>query len=387
MRSSDTRRFAALLLLGFAVRVLITATTIGTNDVVFKIMWARLADAHGIAHAYAFNHDLNHPPLSLLLMHGFDLAARALRLQFTDVFRYAQSVADVVSALMLVRIGRRLNVDASFLAIAYYLSPAAIFVSAFHCNTDSTMVALLLVAVMFAIDDRALLAGAFIAAAAGIKIVAFFAVPFLFVALPRGRARFAVAFAAVSAAIFLLPAWIGGPAVLRNIFLYSGFPGKWGFTAIFLALRSFPLAYAYAIYGKYVLVAALIAFFIWFLRGDRSARALCAAVAIVYMLTIFLAPGFGVQYLIWPLPLLPIAAGKRLSLTVNAATSAYLFITYTIWSRGFPWSYADSIARTPFKAWVTILGVPLWMLIGYAIVRTLTKRESPAPSSPEAALP
>jgi hypothetical protein len=371
MPKIDQRQFAALLILGLAARVILTATTIGTNDVVFNVMWARLVDAHGVARAYAFNHDLNHPPLSLLLMHGYDLAARAVHAQFTDVYRFAQSLADVVSALALLRIGTRLDVDARFLSTAYYLSPAAIFISAFHCNTDSTMIALLLLATMFVIDDRAIAAGAFIAAAAGIKIVAFFVLPFLFVTLARRRAGFAIAAALVTAAIFLLPAWIGGPAVLRNIFMYSGFPGKWGLTAILLALGSFPLAYAYAIFGKYVLVAGLLALFVFYLRGARTASALCASIAIVYSLTIFLAPGFGVQYLIWPLPLLPIAVGKRLSLTINAATSAYLFMTYTIWSRGLPWWYADSIARTPYKVWITILGLPLWALFGYAVFRTV----------------
>ncbi len=388
--------FAVCLLAGLIVRVALTATSVGTNDVVFMIMWARLANEFGIAHAYAHNAVLNHPPLSLLSFHLMDLAARRIGIEYTDVMRLVQIAADVVTTAALARIARLKGFDARAVSLMFWLSPAAIAISAFHCNTDPTMVALTTVAVMLALDDRATWSGAALALATGIKILPLLALPIFFIVLARRRAAFLGAFAAVAFVIFVPARLIGGPAVWRNVFAYSGFPGKWGITGIFYnaglrlgAGRPFVLlAYAYAEYGKYVLAIALVALFAWLWRSrsDR-ANALTAAVPLAFLLAIFLAPGFGIQYLVWPLPLLPFLLPRSWALALNAAFSAYAFLAYTIWSRGFPWWYADSVAPTPGKIWVTIVGIPVWLLTGAAIAVAIRNRRLWTAPQPDAVTP
>jgi hypothetical protein len=43
-------------------------------------------------------------------------------------------------------------------------------------------------------------------------------------------------------------------------------------------------------------------------------------------------------------------------------------MTYTIWSQGFPWWYADSIAPVPGKSLVTAAGLIVWIVIGAGMV-------------------
>jgi len=91
------------------------------------------------------------------------------------------------------------------------------------------------------------------------------------------------------------------------------------------------------------------------------------------LLVLALAPGFGVQYLLWPLPLLPYALGRRMLLVVYATISGYLMMTYTIWSRGFPWWYADSVAPSPGKPLVTSVGLIVWALLALAAVQAVRR--------------
>jgi len=384
------RTFATLMAAGIIVRLVLTMTSLGTNDVVFMMMWADLADRFGIAHAYAHHKDLNHPPLALLLFQLMHRFARATGIEYTDFFRVVQSAADVVTAAALTAIGRTRDIDGRRLALLFFLSPAAIAISAFHCNTDSLMVALIACATLCALRERSSAAGVVLALATGIKIVPLFVAPFFFVALPR-RARFAIAYAITVAAIFVPARIAGGSIVWSNIFGYSGFAGKWGFTALLLRLRDlaapaladllFRGALWYANYGRFVLLATLAIFFVWFARRVHNTTTLLAAIPAVYLIVLFLAPGYGVQYLIWPLPLLPLALSRRWAIALSATFSAYVCFTYTIWSRGFPWWYADSIAPSPLKPWIVLLGIPVWLFAGVAAVRALSSFEPSAARS------
>jgi uncharacterized membrane protein len=370
------------VLIGLAARLALVATSIGTNDVPFMILWAKFARESGIAHAYARRWELNHPPLSLLIIHWLDLIAARTGLEFTDLLRLLQVFADMVTTFALAAIVRIRSIDPDP-AILFVISPAAIAISGFHCNTDPTMVALLVVSILFLMRERGFAAGLAFAASVGIKIIPLFALPFLLLVRRDLRTRFAIAAAIGLLAIFAPVVAIGGPAVLRNVFGYSGFAGKWGFPALLLTIESwiatprttilFRAALWYANEGRYVVAAAVIALFAyaaWRFR-ERTAEGGCPPLAIVptiMLIVLALAPGFGIQYLLWPLPLLPYAVGKRMLITVSTAISFYVLMTYTIWSGGFPWWYANSIAPSPNKPLVISIGLIIWIIIAAAAI-------------------
>jgi hypothetical protein len=374
---------------GLVIRILLTATSIGTNDAIFEILLVNLVRKYGIAGAFAQEAIVNRsavkiavfPPLTLAYFKSLYSVAHAIGLEYTDVLRHAQTAADVVTALSLVRIANRRYEAALF----FFLAPAAIFISAFHCNTDSTMIALTTVAVLLLAGERPMVfaSGLALAAATGIKIVPLFLVPFFFIFI-AARVRFVAGYAAGVAAVFLPALFFGGTTTLLSFLKYSGYAGKWGFVGLLLEIEKslgrygqttlFAIATAYADFGKYLVIVALGALALWLWVERRTAQGidvmqLAKAISIAFLVVLFLAPGFGVQYLVWPLPFLLFAFERPLAYALMIAMSLYLFVTYTIWSRGFPWWYADSIAAAPHKEWVTILGIPLWIFIGYAAAR------------------
>ena len=90
--------------------------------------------------------------------------------------RLLQILADCLSAWILFKIsGGNREITAFFFA-----SPAAIFLSGFHCNADPTMIALLLAAIYAR-------SGALLAASAGIKIAPIPLLPFFLIDLPWRR--------------------------------------------------------------------------------------------------------------------------------------------------------------------------------------------------------
>lgn len=392
----DVRLLWIAVIIGLAARLALVATSIGTNDVPFMILWAKFARESGIAHAYARQWELNHPPLSLLIIHWLDVASVWTRIELTDLIRLFQVAADMVTTAILVAISR-VRKAGSNAAVLFVLSPAAIAISGFHCNTDPTMIAFLMLAVLLLLRERALAAGIVFAASVGIKIIPIFVLPFLLLVKRELRTRFIIAAAIGLCSIFGPVVAIGGRPVLRNIFAYSGFAGKWGIPALLTSIERlianprttllYEAAHWYAAHGRYVVALAVVVLFLAILRRAQMVPAengdaflpvsLLPIVPAVMLLILALAPGFGIQYLVWPLPLLPYAVGRRMLIVLSTTISFYVVMTYTIWSRGFPWWYADSIAPSSAKPLVTSVGLIIWAFIGIGVVDALRRLRAP----------
>lgn len=389
--------FWILCAAGFAFRLFLIATTIGTTDVVLKIAWASLAGHYGIAHAYAHNSLLNHPPLSLGLMLAEAQVGRILHVEYTDVFRFVQVLGDAIAGFALYQMGLQSSVRmARWLTLFFVLSPAAAFVSGFHCNTDPLMNGLLALATMLMVrfPRRFVLAGVVLALACGIKILPFLLLPFFLLPLTnRERALFLGVFAAGVAIIFVPSIAIGGPSVARNIFGYSGMDRDWGFPqiAVAAARQSNPLVRQAGVLAatifirgaRYVVLGVIGLLFLAALRARQKAGMLPAAIGTVFLAVLFVAPGFGVQYLDWPLSFLPFAMGRRAAVVMNAAFSIMLFTTYTVWSGGLPWWYADIAVQHRLDWLVTAMGVALWLGIGFAAILSARRLKAPSPPQTE----
>jgi hypothetical protein len=229
------------------------------------------------------------------------------------------------------------------------------------------MIALLLAAVWLS-------SGALLAASSGIKIAPLPLTPFFLINLSwRRRITFIVAWLAVLAAIFVPAVITGGVTVLRNVFGYPGSGYEWGFSGLGYLTNSRAWAELYSRLGRYVVVVALIALFIFFWRRRTP---LPAMIAIALLTMNFFSPAFGVQYLVWPLPFLLFALNRRLAYTLNVALSLFLFATYTIWSREFPWWFADAAAPNPLRPLIALLALPLWLLYGWAAISAVRARSA-----------
>jgi len=357
--------FVTLLAAALAIRLILVVTSFGSTDALLLMAYTHLAERFGIGPAYQYGPYLNHPPLSGAIMMAADLLGRRIGLEFPDIFRLFQIVADCLTAFFLYKLSKRREVAAFFFA-----SPAAIFLSGFHCNADPTMISLLVAAVWTG-------SGILFGAASGIKIAPLPLLPFFLIGMNLRRAALFLAGATAALTIIFLPAVItGGLTVLRNVFLYPGSGYEWGFSGLGFLLNSPAWANLYAHYGRYVVIIALACLFIFYWKR----RAPLPAMIGVALLTMnFFSPAFGVQYLVWPLPFLLFALPRRLAYVLNGALSLFLFATYTIWAREFPWWFADAAAPDVNRHLIALLAIPLWLMYGYAIIAAIvmTKRMTP----------
>jgi hypothetical protein len=367
--------FATLIVAALAARLALVASTFGSTDALLLMAYTHLAERFGLGPAYHYAAYLNHPPLSGLIMIWADQLGSRIGLEFPDAFRILQVAADVLSAALLYQLGKRIGRPREVTAF-YFASPAAVMLSGFHCNADPTMITLLLAATWCATRAPAT-SGALFGASAGIKIAPLPLMPLFLFDLPwRRRVAFGIASAAVLAAIFIPAVATGGLTVLHNVFGYRGSGYEWGFCSLGYLSHSIEWARFYSHYGQFAVIAALVALF---LRFYRHRPALPAMIGIALLTMNFFSPAFGVQYLVWPLAFLPFALPRLAAYALNAALSLFLFATYTIWSRGLPWWFADAATPNPLRPLVAQLAVPLWILYGWAIVVAVRQPRSELP--------
>ncbi len=379
--STERRLFIVALVAGIAARLLQTATSLGSLDAALWFRFAGIIERTGVLQSYAETTLMNHPPLALAIAKLTNRIGVAFGLEFQDSFRLLQIAADVVTALLLVRIARNVRAaDGAFASFVFFLSPAVLFISAFHCNSDPLMMMFVTIAIAATLEERPALAGAALACAVGIKIVPLLAGPLFLFALKSRRARLQfLAASIVGAAVIFVPAIVvSGPRFLQQVFGYTGFVRAWGIPLLAHVLQvttgvRVPLALLPAI-----MVAALVA--LWGAEWRRAVRVgtfdgarLPALVASTYLMVLFLAPGFGVQYLYWPLPFVAFALPRRAAIAFHAVVSAYLFAVYTVWSDGWPWWFANGTGSPRLGEALSKSGVALWVLIGIAAIAAVRR--------------
>jgi hypothetical protein len=84
------------------------------------------------------------------------------------------------------------------------------------------------------------------------------------------------------------------------------------------------------------------------------------------LLFLLVTPGFGIQYLYWVTPWV-VALGARAAALLYITSGVFMFATYTYWSGGLPWWFADSL----YKVWAHWFHVPhllAWGSIGVLLV-------------------
>ncbi|MGN6186188.1 MAG: glycosyltransferase 87 family protein [Thermoanaerobaculia bacterium] len=391
------------LVFGSLLRAAQIATSLGTVDVANWLRHLVYVHQLGVLRCYTASSLINHPTLALEIAYWSWRIGGSLHLAFYDAFRILMSLADVVTAIALYAIAKRVAPDNRVaLALFFFLSPAAIFISAFHCNSDPLMVMLIVLAILACAKEKPVLAGLLIGAAAGIKIIAFIVVPFIVLAFPswRLRVRAAIAAALVDAAIFVPPVIAVGRVALRNVFGYQGWPEAWGLRIILnLARRAFP-TFAIGDPASILtpilllsLVAVALAETIRAWKRGIDTQRLVLLTGFLFLLVLSVAPGFAVQYLMWVLPFLAFVLPRRFAIVPHALISIFLFIVYTSWTGGeWPWTWADA-SKHEAPPWIGMFGLVVWASICWTTfvaartlyaTRTLHPQKKTAGSSPAA---
>lgn len=353
-------------------KLILAATTYGTNDIFHWFDFLNAVQHTGPigVYSYPFEHSLyNHPPL---IGYYLELIGAGTHIGLAANFsiRAVSSLADVASAVLVFELlrTRRPLPEATFAGIIVACSPILLIVSGFHGNTDPVFTMLVLLGVYLLADRKTpVLAGAALALALGVKIVAIVVLPCLFVyALHRGRAtliRLVGGFAVVSA-LFWVPALLGQwSAIRRNVLGYSGINAReWGLAQLGQYAGNPEWASWIEGPGRMLIVAICAvapALLVW-----RRPDAVMQAVA--FALTGFLAltPTFGTQYLVWGAAAVVVLA-PRAGLAFNLLAGVLMVQVYTRWNAGLPWDHAHSSGFNPGERVFALL---VWAVLVWAII-------------------
>lgn len=364
------------LVAGSILRIVQIATSIGSVDSYFWTRHVQMVEQYGVLRAYHAAQVINHPPFALEIARLTAHLGALVHLQFFDAFRILQGVADIIAMLALLRLARRIAPDSAvFIALAYFLSPAAIFISAFHCNSDPLMVMFIILSILAIVEQRPVLAGLCIACAAGIKIIALPAIPLLFLACrgKKSKALFTAVVTVVLGAIFIPGLVVSGMVMVRNIFGYTGWRGGWGLPLV-LDLIDYVNPRLFSIDAAKIVTPFLIlgAIALWTAEALRARRTggvpderVPRVIGALFLLILFFAPGFGVQYLIWLLPYPALLFTRRAAIALHVVIGIFVFWLYTSWAHEWPWVYAEGANNSIA---VGMFGLVAWAAIGIAFI-------------------
>ncbi|MDQ1476939.1 MAG: hypothetical protein QOE62_2168 [Actinomycetota bacterium] len=383
----------SIALVAAACKLLIAATTTGTNDVShFKdfadaIRHVGPVDVYGL---HISHPPYNHPPLTGWLLVGINHLTNLL--PFRLLIRSPAIIADVVTSALifeLVRVRRSLR-NATIGALLVACSPVLLIISGFHGNTDPVFV-------MFAIlsfylitrQQSGVLAGMSFAAAISIKLVPIVCLPVLLLIAARAGRRRLMSFAAGAGGLLALT-W--GPVIARqwagfdqHVLQYSGYTNpQWGLPEFARLLGVSPHGMDLLTGpGRFALLAlsAGIPLLVLWRRPDLDSEAFGLAL----VLFLLVSTASATQYFAW-------AAAAAVLVDVGAAViynlmaGLLLTIVYDRWN-GVRWPFGwDRAYASAYTHREVIVATLVWMtLLAVAVTPLRAKRRDPAMLNPEPA--
>jgi hypothetical protein len=244
----------------------------------------------------------NYPPVWAGAIRALDLIAGAGKMSFDGVVRSFLGVIDVATVVVLMRLARCRSIDRWKVAGLFLANPVSIWVTAVQGQFDNVSVLFLLIAIL-ASERRpttgraaALLAVGFLTASILIKQVTALH-PLLWLRRVPRRVLLLAPYIVTAAAF--LPFARQWRAIRDNVLFYRAVPRSYGFSEWILYNSRWGAPVA--LLG---LAAGLVA--AWRLKDESD---LVRACLILFLVLLAFAPGFGTQYLVWPLTLGAVRSG------------------------------------------------------------------------------
>jgi hypothetical protein len=360
----------AALLISAMECLALAAMTYGTSDVLFFQSYAVKAAHDGATALYrdganlvAYHPDhverMAHPPAMLDLWEAVQYVEKASGIPFRFWFRLLTIIANLVSAVFVWKLAT------AKAAIFYVLCPAAIMIAGFHGNSDPLIVAALLASVYAAeCKGRSALSGVLYGVALSMKVWPLFLILAIMLGLKTWRARFCFGtLALATVAALALPHILTNPRlIISSVFGYRSISGWWGLS----------LLPSYVHIGVPLTFAAIAVAAVYLRKRNASLSYMTGSSIILFLV---LTPGFGVQYLAWVLPFC-FLFGNHVVLGVYATSSAFVAVTYTFYSGGIPWYFADALIRHSGFEVVICFGAVCWIVLAASAMTSLRIRGS-----------
>lgn len=362
----------AALALSTLVKLYLALFSHGTTDVdAFKDHLDKVREYGVNAYHYrgAFDNPFNSPPPMVHVIKLWGWLADFTGLSFGFWLRLFPIIAGIGIFFIAWRMLRD-RADLFPLLLALALNPISLMVDGYHGNTDSLVIALVLLSV-YLIQERK--ASAWGAVAFGfaccVKVVPLMFVPAILLYLPDMKER--VKFIAITVALFTiaaLPYIAEDPLIVRNAVAYGPIYGNWGIPQLLAIFTTVQYAHQpFEPLGIHGVIAAALKYATWIgicavsLWANSQRRSLYETCGMIIPLVLFMAPGFGPQYLVWLVPFV-LLLGPRSALSYYSIAGAYLAFKYL----GFP----DIAAAWPIGL---VLSITCWLSM-YFLFRAYLSR-------------
>ena len=335
--------------IGAALRIYCVLCTTGTSDMEDWEDHAQQVVNRGLIGYYHANSFANHPPF-ISKVAGFILQISVLtHIPFRILFRAPFAILDAGNAWLLFLLLRESRWR--FLAAAcYWLSPAAILISAYHGNTDTAMAFFVLLAIWLASKERTLGSGVAFGASFWIKLPAILTLPALLTLFRRWRLRIVFLSAAlITAAVTYFPALFQDyKIVLTNVFGYRGLILQtatgvplWGPSVLLFSTVAPIQAWPETILQSVLFVLerswsiAFVAMIVlaWLRRNRASVHEVCATIGMSYAILFGFSDYWAFQYFAWALPFW-FFLKPWFSIPAAVLTSIYLYSLHWVFSGG-----------------------------------------------------
>jgi hypothetical protein len=338
-----------LLLIAFGVRIVPAALIFGTDDVAGWANWGGLL-ASG-SNPTASKYLLAWPPLWLPFTWFASVMSETTQIPFHLLIKLFPIVADLVLTFFLYSVAEEYGCKPWKTALAYALNPISIYCTAIHGQFDAIPTLCMTVAVVMMgrrSESRPIGAGAWLGIAASFKTWPLFILPALLAPLRSMRRR--AQNAAVAIGIFitaLLLSWLFfGFSAVTGVLRYRGALSWWGLSSM-AYLRGAMLSpnIFSAIFFAAMGAAALLLI---------ATRTEAARGALLLLLTFYVtAPGFGLQYLIWIVPVALLADQRR---GLNYSILAGLLIAFEVLARPYTGYVGDMVRILPHTGYARAYG-------------------------------
>jgi hypothetical protein len=380
-----------LSVLGIISRLVVMSISYGSNDMRAWEQFATFINQNGLWQTYVQIEKFNHPPLMGLMAAALESFSAWSSIPFRLCWKVPPLMGDLFGMWLLWRhFAPRGGLWAMAFVAAFSCNPVSIAVTAFHGNTDSLLAVLALYAAILHRRGRLLGAGLALAAAVNVKVIALIFVPGYL--LLCGSAPLALRFGAGMAlgSVPILTALLKAPGAFpHNVFGYNSQIAPWGVDAWAMYSHArFPELYAfltiqYRAVGKYVIAVLTLTLAILARLRSWDAVRLGAATMSLFL---FVTPGFGVQYLVWLVPLLA-GYSMRYSIWWGLLAGAFLVLTYqSFLVNEWPLrSLHFIILEEPFfvpREPMGTLGLLAWMVLGRYLYREVAYGLLLPPSAP-----
>jgi hypothetical protein len=360
-----------LLLIALLVRVVPAALIYGTDDVQGWETWGRMLAAG--ASPYASKYPIAWPPLWLPFAFFSYITAQGTGIPFHFIAKLFPIAADLILLFLLYGAAGRYRLRPYITAMFYALNPVSIYTSAVHGQFDPFPTLCVTMAVLLAGPDRGQepprAASVWLGIGAAFKTWPLLMLPALLAAASGMRRRIVLGVikVAIFTAFLLLPWPFVGFSAVKEVLAYRGYGSWWGLSSIASLLhQAWPERLFTSVFYAGMALAALLVLAV----RPPAARGVLLLLLAFYVTT----PGFGLQYLIWIVPVALIADQRR---AVLYSVLAGIVIAIEVAARPYTGHFGEIVRVLPHTGYARAYGgerdhaytvldrLPLWLYCTY----------------------